>query len=87
MAAASEYSFRVTCPSSGTSVVTWFVGDFDPGREYLRVATGLNNQSCSVQTATNEDKKIFPVTELRDWEAALKAVPMLGPLLYHWLWG
>jgi hypothetical protein len=45
--AGGTYGFRVSC-QGGAKVVQWRTGDIDPGKEYLRVATGTNNPGCSV---------------------------------------
>ncbi|RST86725.1 hypothetical protein EJC49_09135 [Aquibium carbonis] len=84
-AAATTYYFSVACPT-GRSVEAWVVGDIDPGREYLRVATGINNEGCSISDASDFDKQTYPIKELRGWEAAYKAVPLVGPLLWDWFW-
>ncbi len=45
--AGGKYHFTVSCPDKEV-VVEWRTGDLDPGREYLRVATGTNYPGCSV---------------------------------------
>lgn len=44
---ATDYLFRVSC-SQQVLVAEWNTGSLDPGREYLRVATGTHFPNCSV---------------------------------------
>lgn len=46
--AGGTYVFSVTCTSGESLVVEWRTGDIDPGKEYLRVATGQKHPSCSI---------------------------------------
>jgi hypothetical protein len=44
---ATSYKFRVACPGV-LRVVEWRTGFLDPGREGLRVWTGVRYPSCSI---------------------------------------
>jgi hypothetical protein len=44
---ATTYSFTVSCQAN-RFVQEWDTGAIDPGKEYLRVATGTKNPNCSV---------------------------------------
>jgi len=80
-AGAMSYSFRVSC-ASGRSVVQWAIGDVDPGREFLRVATGLRSPNCSVSDYNPALDATLPVERLSDWEAVLQGTgAILGVFL------
>lgn len=84
-ALATEYRFTVTCGQgfslAHSHVVLWKTGDIDPGREWLRVATGTGYPDCSVShydPATDAGLRI----ETRSHESAVvKGIPVLGPIL------
>lgn len=84
-ALATEYRFTVSCGEGfsleSAHVVLWKTGDIDPGREWLRVATGSNYPNCSVShynPTTDAGLRI----ETRSHEGAVvKGVPVLGPIL------
>jgi hypothetical protein len=44
---ATDYLFHVSCQNNSL-VVEWNIGSVDPGKEYLRVATGTKYPNCSV---------------------------------------
>ena len=45
--AGGSYEFTVSCPNKHL-VAEWNTGDIDPGKEYLRVATGQKFSGCSI---------------------------------------
>lgn len=44
---AGDYAFTVSCVDRHF-VVEWGIGTIDPGKEYLRVMTGVRNPNCSI---------------------------------------
>lgn len=57
---ARSYEFTVNC-SSGSKVVQWGIGEIDPGKEYLRVATGTNNPGCGISDYVPSRDSHLPV--------------------------
>lgn len=84
-ALATEYAFTVTCEHR-SHVVIWRTGDIDPGREWLRVATGTQNPNCSVG-AYSPSRDADLETEIISAEAGVaRGVPLLGTLVC-WAFG
>lgn len=80
------YRFHVSCPEK-EFVLEWRTGDIDPGREYLRLASGTNNPGCDIANfdATRDDG--LPVVVLKGEKGILKGLsPLgyLGKLLRRW---
>lgn len=77
-AGATDYRFRVNCQSR-SSVIQWSTGAIDPGKEFLRVVTGLKNPNCSVGDYNPAFDSGFPVEKLSDWEAVIQgSLPIIG---------
>ncbi|SCB37481.1 hypothetical protein [Rhizobium hainanense] len=68
---ATDYKFRVSCAAK-RSVAEWNTGDIDPGREFLRVVTGLDNPNCSISDFNPEMDGRLPIERFSDWGAILK---------------
>lgn len=68
---ATDYKFRVSCAAK-QSVAEWNTGDIDPGREFLRVVTGLDNPNCSISDFNPEMDGRLPVESFSDWGAIVK---------------
>ena len=79
--AGGTYVFSVTCTSQESLLVEWRTGDIDPGKEYLRVATGQKYPSCSIgdyNEATDAGRR----KETYSHEAGVIAgLPVLGPII------
>jgi hypothetical protein len=74
---ATEYLFQVSCPG-GTLFVRWKTGDIDPGREYLKFATGTHHWDCSVSdydgALTSSD-----IVEVHEGSMAIvSGIPFIG---------
>lgn len=77
---ATEYKFTVVC-QHGSHVVHWKTGDVDPGKEWLRVATGTDNPDCTVSEfspATDSSLRV----ESRSHEAGvIRGIPLIGTII------
>ena len=71
---AHDYRFNVSCEHD-QSVVWWDTGDLDPGREYLRVATGLKHPDCSIGDYDEQRDSQLPITRYKGAEAVLQGFP------------
>lgn len=78
--AGGSYNFTVTCPDRGL-VVRWNTGDIDPGKEYLRVATGTKYPGCSVTDYNPNTDKNFPITTNSHEGGIIEGIPFLGPII------
>lgn len=67
--AGGTYKFTVTCPHQAR-VVIWKTGDLDPGKEALRVSTGLDFPGCSITDFNPAQDGGLPV-EKRSHEGAV----------------
>jgi hypothetical protein len=74
---AHDYRFHISCQQE-TSVVWWETGDVDPGREYLRVATGLKHPDCSITDYDEKQDANLPVTHYKGGEAVLQGFPPIS---------
>ncbi|MDI4665044.1 hypothetical protein K9U40_11985 [Xanthobacter autotrophicus] len=80
-AGATDYKFRISCQSR-SSVIQWSTGAIDPGREFLRVTTGLKNPNCSVGDYNPTFDAGLPVEKLSDMEAVIQgSLPIIGLIL------
>lgn len=73
-ASATTYQFTVTC-QQGAMVESWETGDIDPGKEYLRVMTGVNNPGCSVTDYRGDTDGTLPVTHHSGAGGVLDGIP------------
>lgn len=79
-ASATTYLFGVSC-SDRRFVAQWDTGSIDPGREYLRVATGTNFPGCSVgnyNAATDAD---LPRERYSHEGGVISGIPLAGPII------
>lgn len=77
---ATEYKFTVTC-TSGAFVVHWKTGDIDPGKEWLRVATGTENPNCSVSEFRPQADAGLRVESRSHEEGVVRGIPLVGPII------
>jgi|GEM_PF-5082745 len=73
-ASATDYAFTVTCPREAV-VEVWQTGDIDPGKEYLRVITGVNNPGCSVGDYQESTDQYLPVKSHSGVPAVFEGIP------------
>lgn len=78
-AGATEYRFHVSC-SDKNFVVVWRTGDVDPGREYLRTATGMKNANCSISDYNQATDERLPVDIYEGGEAVIYGFPPVSIL-------
>jgi hypothetical protein len=71
---ATSYLFTVSCESR-RFVVDWETGSVDPGREYLRAATGTKNAGCMVGDYSAARDSKLPRDKYSDWGGVLQAFP------------
>ena len=79
--AGGTYKFTITCSNGGVGVAEWRTGDIDPGKEYLRVATGTNNPGCSISDFDANRDGWAPVTVYEGPAAIPQGIPLLGTIL------
>ncbi len=79
-ARATDYLFHVSCADK-VFVAEWRTGTIDPGREYLRVATGTTFQNCSVGDYSEARDSRLPREKYSHEGAAVGGVPFAGPII------
>ena len=79
-ASATSYVFAVTCQQA-RSVVEWKTGSIDPGKEYLRVATGVNHPNCSVTDYDPVADSNLPREILSHEGGVVAGIPVVGLLV------
>ena len=79
-ASATEYKFTVTC-QHGSHVVHWKTGDIDPGKEWLRVATGTDNPNCSVSEFNPSTDGSLQVVTRSHEGGVVKGIPLIGTIV------
>jgi hypothetical protein len=77
---ATEYLFTVSC-EHGSHVVAWRTGDIDPGKEWLRVATGTQNPNCSVSDFVASTDSDLPRETLEHEAGVVRGIPLIGPIV------
>jgi hypothetical protein len=77
---ATDYLFHVGC-SSRAFVAEWRTGTIDPGREYLRVATGTKNSECTISDYDPQRDAGLPREIYEGAGGVVQGVPLLGPLV------
>jgi hypothetical protein len=77
---ATTYLFHVSCENK-LLVAQWDTGTIDPGREYLRVATGTKFPGCSVSDYNDARDKGFPRERYSHEGAVINGVPLIGPII------
>jgi len=82
-AQATEYLFAVTCPDRRV-VAEWKTGDVDPGREYLRVATGINNPGCSISDYNDTVDREAPRVTYSHEGGIIAGIPFVGMIACRW---
>jgi len=82
-ALATSYEFTVTCQQK-QQVVEWKTGSIDPGKEYLRVATGVNNPNCSITDYNSATDSKLPRQTLSHEGGLLAGIPFVGMLVCQW---
>ena len=83
-AAATTYMFKVVCQNS-RSVAQWDVGAIDPGREWLRVATGTHYPGCQVSNFDEKTDRALVVDKHSGAEGVVSGIPLIGGILGHLL--
>lgn len=78
--AGTTYKFTITC-GNRSGVAQWNTGDIDPGKEYLRVATGTNNPGCSVSDFNPASDGWMPVTTYEGPAGVVQGIPLVGQVL------
>lgn len=73
---ATDYEFGVSCQAN-RKVVKWHTGAVDPGKEYLRVATGTKNPGCTISDYNPATDSGAPV---EDYSGAAGVVQGLPPV-------
>lgn len=79
-ASSTSYAFTVNCPY-GSRVVDWRTGAIDPGREYLRVAIGMEHAGCSVSDFDPVRDQGLDREVVSAEAAVLRGVPLLGTIV------
>jgi hypothetical protein len=79
-ASATDYLFHVSC-SDKRLVVEWQTGTVDPGREYLRVATGTKFPNCVVSDYNELRDSQLPRERYSHEGGVIQGIPLLGTLL------
>lgn len=77
--AGATYRFTVNCPRN-TQVVQWQVSGGDPGKEALRVSTGMQYPDCIVSDYQDEDADL-PRVELVSEELIQEYIDLLEAFL------
>ena len=77
---ATEYRFTVAC-ERGSHVVIWRTGDIDPGKEWLRVATGTQNPNCSVSDFVASTDSNLPSETLEHEAGVIRGIPLIGTIV------
>ena len=81
IAHATTYKFTVSCEYD-RFVIIWKTGVIDPGREWLRVATGTKYSNCSTSDFNQVSDSHLRVEAHHSHEGAIiQGVPLLGTLI------
>jgi len=79
--AGGTYLFSVTCTDKEPRVVEWKTGDIDPGKEYLRVATGQKYPGCSIGDFDEAIDSSKPKETYSHEAGVIAGIPVLGPII------
>lgn len=79
-ASATDYPFTVRC-QDGSIVEVWKTGAIDPGKEYLRVATGMKHPGCSVADFNPAQDGFLPQQVNEGAGGVVGGIPVIGTLL------
>lgn len=79
--AGGTYLFSVTCQNREPLVAQWNTGDIDPGKEYLRVATGQQYPGCSIGDYNEAVDSGKPRDTYSHEGGVIAGVPVLGPII------
>jgi hypothetical protein len=71
---ATSYLFTVSCESK-RFVADWETGTIDPGKEYLRAATGTKNAGCMVGDYNESADKNLPRERYSDVGGVIQGLP------------
>ncbi len=82
-ALATEYLFHVSCQDKRL-VAQWSTGSIDPGREYLRVATGTNFPSCPITDYEDGRDKDLPREHYEYATGVVAGIPFVGRIVCKW---
>lgn len=77
---ATDYLFHVSCQDKSL-VAEWNTGDIDPGREYLRVATGTKFPGCSISDFNPARDAGLPRERYSDVGGVIAGIPLIGPII------
>jgi len=82
-ARATDYLFHVSCQNK-LLVVEWNTGSVDPGKEYLRVATGTKYPSCAVADYNDARDKNLPRERYSHEGGVIAGIPFIGGIICSW---
>lgn len=78
--AGGNYQFTVSC-SNKHLVAEWNTGDIDPGKEYLRVATGQKFPNCSISDYNASIDSQLSRERFSHEGGVVAGVPVIGPII------
>jgi hypothetical protein len=79
-ASATDYLFHIACPDR-EFVAKWSTGDIDPGREYLRVATGTHYPNCSITDYDPVRDAGLPMDTYSHEGGVIAGIPLVGSII------
>ena len=82
-ARATDYLFHVSCQSK-LLVVEWNTGSVDPGKEYLRVATGTKYPNCNVADYDEARDKNIARERYSHEGGIIAGIPFIGGIICGW---
>jgi hypothetical protein len=82
-ARATNYLFHVSCENK-ILVVEWDTGSVDPGKEYLRVATGTKYPNCGVADYDEALDKSLARERYSHEGGIIAGIPFVGGIICGW---
>jgi hypothetical protein len=79
-AGATTFLFHVSCESGQPFVAEWDTGSVDPGKEYLRVATGIKFPNCGVSDYDDRRDKNLHRERYSAEGGILQGIPLVGTI-------
>jgi hypothetical protein len=80
---ATDYLFHVSCQDK-LSIVEWNTGSVDPGKEYLRVATGTKYPNCGVSDYQEARDANLPRERYGYEGGVIAGIPFIGGIICGW---
>ncbi|MET4493547.1 hypothetical protein [Bradyrhizobium sp. LA7.1] len=77
---ATDYLFHVSCQDK-SRVAEWNTGSVDPGKEYLRVATGTKFPGCSVSDYVEARDSSLPRDRFSHEGGVIAGIPFIGGII------